>query len=185
MEEIQAVHDPVNHRRIFRQNLLLDILLRPIATYIPSLIRQLLINDTKATIDTLRVIEQRQVHDGIIGVIRYLQESKTVAITNRFGQTRVELRLIQQHLIILFGRHRKHGLMNGLDRRQRSFTILPLHLRLIALLDLHRWNGHIRRILPVMLDHDQYRLQYSNHQDRPFRYTIRQAPWQLRQGPAT
>ena len=84
VEEIKAIDKPVESCRIAFENLLLDILLRPVAADVPSFVGQFLIDDTEPSVYTLGVVEQRQVHDGIVLIIRYLQESKAVPVADDF-----------------------------------------------------------------------------------------------------
>ena len=53
MKEIERVNDPVYHRRVLGQYLRFNILLRTIATYVASIVRQLLVDDTEPPVDTL------------------------------------------------------------------------------------------------------------------------------------
>ena len=183
MEEIEAVNQPVKSPRIAFEDLRLDIFLRPVTTYIASIVRQLLIDDTETTVDTLGVIEQRQVHDGVVLIIRDLQEGKTVTVAHHFGLAAVQARFLTKHVIVRFGRDGQHRLMNRIDTALLTFLVRTYNFRAFTLLYLHRRYGHICRVLPVMLHQYNEGLQCADDHDRPCRYFRRQVIRQLRQDP--
>ena len=184
-EEIQGISKPTEHRRITAQELLLHVFLRTIATYITPVVRQFLVDDAETAVDAFGIVEQSQIHDRVVLEIRYLQEGKAVSVAYRFRLTTVETRLVEQHLVVFFSSDGQHRLMNRVQRSRRTGFICPRHLCILALLDLHRRDGHIGRVLPVMLHEHDDSLYRTDNEDRPHRYFRREVIRQLGQNPPT